>query len=96
MDVLPPSLEWLYIEDGDKKYIPILVSQLLDLVSNRETRAPNLDCLGIEGSFYEEVQGYYTSDICLERLCKSLLSSASAITLCGLPFIVSLSESLAV
>lgn len=52
VDILPSSVEWLYIEDCKEKYIPILISQLRDLVSNRHTRVPHLVGLDIEGQFH--------------------------------------------
>lgn len=51
MECLPSSLEILYIEGCEERYLGMLVSQLQTVIKNRRTRFPGLKRLDIEGAF---------------------------------------------
>ncbi|KAJ5166090.1 uncharacterized protein N7482_004871 [Penicillium canariense] len=51
LNCLPQSLETLYIEGCEERYLGMLVSQLQTVVKNHRTRFPHLQRLDIEGSF---------------------------------------------
>jgi hypothetical protein len=51
INCLPGSLEILYIEGCEERYLSMLVSQLRTVVKNRRSRFPRLRYLDIEGAF---------------------------------------------
>ncbi|CAG8890337.1 unnamed protein product [Penicillium egyptiacum] len=51
MECLPSSLETLYIEGCQERYLGMLVSQLQTVIKNRRTRFPRLKRVDIEGAF---------------------------------------------
>ncbi|OQE25635.1 hypothetical protein PENFLA_c008G05269 [Penicillium flavigenum] len=51
MECLPSSLETLYIEGCEERYLGMLVSQLQTVIKNRRTRFPQLKRVDIEGAF---------------------------------------------
>jgi hypothetical protein len=51
MECLPSSLETLYIEECEERYLGMLVSQLQAVIKNRRTRFPQLRRVDIEGAF---------------------------------------------
>lgn len=51
MECLPPSLETLYIEGCEERYLGMLVSQLQSVVKIRQTHFPRLKRVDIEGAF---------------------------------------------
>lgn len=51
MECLPSSLETLYIEGCEERYLGMLVSQLQTVIKNRRTRFPRLRRVDIEGAF---------------------------------------------
>ncbi|KGO63810.1 hypothetical protein PITC_054360 [Penicillium italicum] len=51
MECLPSSIETLYIEGCEERYLGMLVSQLQTVIKNRQTRFPRLKLLDIEGAF---------------------------------------------
>ena len=51
MECLPSSLETLYIEGCEERYLGMLVSQLQTVVKNRQTHFPRLRRVDIEGAF---------------------------------------------
>lgn len=51
VNCLPLSLETLYIEGCEERHVSILVSQLQTVLKQRQSKAPRLQRLDIEGSF---------------------------------------------
>lgn len=51
VNCLPPSLETLYIEGCDERYLAMLASQLQSVLKSRRTRASRLQRVEIEGAF---------------------------------------------
>ncbi|KAJ5860085.1 uncharacterized protein N7529_007395 [Penicillium soppii] len=51
IECLPSSLETLYIEGCEERYLGMLVSQLQTVIKNRLGRFPRLKCVDIEGKF---------------------------------------------
>lgn len=51
VNCLPSSLETLYVEGCEERLLPILVSQLQTVLKHRQSKAPRLQLLDIEGAF---------------------------------------------
>ncbi|KAJ5170989.1 uncharacterized protein N7500_003772 [Penicillium coprophilum] len=52
IECLPSSIETLYIEGCEERYLGMLVSQLQSVIKNRQTRFPRLKLVDIEGAFH--------------------------------------------
>ncbi|KAJ5502776.1 hypothetical protein N7463_005650 [Penicillium fimorum] len=52
IECLPSSLETLYIEGCEERYLGMLVSQLQTVIKNRQARFPGLMRVDIEGAFH--------------------------------------------
>lgn len=51
VNCIPQSLETLYIEGCEERHLPILASQLQTVLKQRQSKAPRLQRLDIEGAF---------------------------------------------
>ncbi|PYI14594.1 hypothetical protein BO99DRAFT_15101 [Aspergillus violaceofuscus CBS 115571] len=73
-DILPPSLEALYVEGCKENSLPMLVGQLKSVLQKRKTQFTSLKRLDIEGFFHdeedEEASGYQASDSMGERFIR--------------------------
>ncbi|OJJ50791.1 hypothetical protein ASPZODRAFT_126734 [Penicilliopsis zonata CBS 506.65] len=54
IDVLPGSLERIFIEGCDERSLPMLISQLETLVRHRKTKMANLNRIEVEGFFHQD------------------------------------------
>jgi hypothetical protein len=62
VDCLPRSIETLYIEDCNERYLVMLVSQLQLVLKHRLTRLPKLQRVYIEGPFRNDRSDYSGND----------------------------------
>ncbi|PYH75886.1 hypothetical protein BO82DRAFT_359659 [Aspergillus uvarum CBS 121591] len=73
-DILPPSLEALYVEGCKENSLTMLVGQLKSVLQKRKTQFTSLKRLDIEGFFHdeedEEASGYQASDSMGERFIR--------------------------
>lgn len=51
VNCIPQSLETLYVEGCEERHLPILASQLQNVLKQRQSKAPRLQRLDIEGAF---------------------------------------------
>ncbi|RAL14993.1 uncharacterized protein BO97DRAFT_468901 [Aspergillus homomorphus CBS 101889] len=74
MDILPASLNSLYVEGCKENSLGMLVRQLKSVLQKRKTQFSNLKRLDIEGSFHdeedEEASGYQASDSTNQRFIR--------------------------
>lgn len=82
MECLPSSIETLYIEGCEERYLGMLVSQLQAVIKNRQTRFPKLKRVDVEGAFQnvpsdDDGQGASSRPNALEAVIKDKIYQAA-------------------